>query len=511
MRGTIVIAVVIAVLAFGGVADAFCGFYVGGADAKLFNDATQVVLMRTGQRTVLSMQNAYKGPPEAFAMVVPVPVVLQQENVKTLPREVFARVDSLTAPRLVEYWEEDPCYKPPPPESGGCGLGCGGAMKMPMSPSMAGAPRDYGVRVEAQFVVGEYEIVILSAQDAAGLEAWLHDNKYTIPQGAEQYLRPYVQSGSKFFVAKVDPQKVKFDESQHAMLSPLRFHYDADTFTLPIRLGLINSSGTQDLIVNIIAKERYEAANYPNVTIPTNLAVAEEAAADFGAMYAALFDATLAKHPKAVVTEYSWSAASCDPCPTPPLGPEEIAVLGGDLAREEERDSYRYGYGFVVTRLHARYSKDALGDDLVFKPAPPITGGRGVPGEAVELQKGAARADSNDFQGRYIIRHWWTGPVECSDPIFERWGGPPNGSGPRSATNIAFAARGKTQIAALVREDVPEIGLTSTSRAAARPPMRPVPRGGGCAGCAIGGRGGNAAIALAAIAIAVLVARRRSR
>src|SRR5512140_3056290 len=108
-------------------AQAFCGFYVGGADAKLFNDATQVVLMRSGLRTVLSMQNAYKGPPEAFAMVVPVPVILQKENVKTLPREVFARVDALTAPRLVEYWEEDPCYKPPPPESGGCGLGCGGA------------------------------------------------------------------------------------------------------------------------------------------------------------------------------------------------------------------------------------------------------------------------------------------------------------------------------------------------------------------------------------------------
>ena len=46
-----------------------------------------VVLMRDGTRTVLSMQNNYQGPPEDFAMVVPVPVVLQKENVKTLPRE----------------------------------------------------------------------------------------------------------------------------------------------------------------------------------------------------------------------------------------------------------------------------------------------------------------------------------------------------------------------------------------------------------------------------------------
>ena len=83
-------------------AKAFCGFYVGGADAKLFNNATMVVMMREGTRTVLSMQNNYQGPPENFAMVVPVPIVLREENVKTLPAEIFDRVDKLAAPRLVE-------------------------------------------------------------------------------------------------------------------------------------------------------------------------------------------------------------------------------------------------------------------------------------------------------------------------------------------------------------------------------------------------------------------------
>src|SRR4051812_30763982 len=85
-------------------AEAFCGFYVSGADQAMFANATMVVLMRDGTRTVLSMQNNYQGPPSSFAMVVPVPIVLQQENVKTLPRDVFDRVDQLAAPRLVEYW-----------------------------------------------------------------------------------------------------------------------------------------------------------------------------------------------------------------------------------------------------------------------------------------------------------------------------------------------------------------------------------------------------------------------
>src|SRR5688572_24128589 len=97
------------VLSLAGSASAFCGFYVAGADAKLFADASQVVLMREGTRTVLSMQNDYKGPPEKFALVIPVPVVLKKEDVKTLPRDVFDRVDVLDAPRLVEYWEQDPC------------------------------------------------------------------------------------------------------------------------------------------------------------------------------------------------------------------------------------------------------------------------------------------------------------------------------------------------------------------------------------------------------------------
>ena len=79
-------------------ADAFCGFFVSGADAKLYNNASQVVLMRKGNRTVMTMSNNYKGPPEDFAMVVPVPVVLQKQDVRTLASDVFEHIDQLSAP-----------------------------------------------------------------------------------------------------------------------------------------------------------------------------------------------------------------------------------------------------------------------------------------------------------------------------------------------------------------------------------------------------------------------------
>ena len=52
-------------------AQAFCGFYAGKADANLFNEASQVILVRDGKRTVLSMLNDYRGDLKDFALVVP--------------------------------------------------------------------------------------------------------------------------------------------------------------------------------------------------------------------------------------------------------------------------------------------------------------------------------------------------------------------------------------------------------------------------------------------------------
>jgi hypothetical protein len=454
-------------------AHAFCGFYVAPGDQQMFDDATEVVMMRQGTRTVLSMQNNYKGPPSAFAMVIPVPVVLHEGDVKTLPKDVFDHVDKMGSPRLVEYWEQDPCA----PQMDYGTFGGRGALHMAQKERKRDAPGDdFGVTIEAKFVVGEYQIVILSAKDSTGLEGWLRHEQYNIPAGAEPLLRPYVEGGSKFFVAKVDPAKVVF-ENGRAALSPLRFHYDSDTFELPIRLGMANSSGTQDLIVNILApNQRYEVANYANATIPTNLDVKDGVREHFGAFYAALFDATVEKHPGAVITEYSWAASSCDPCPGPTLGYNDFQLLGADVISAQAGSQpappprgRRYmggGNDFVLTRLHARYGKD-LKDDLVFRAAPPIVGGREyvVDAQTGRLEDGAQPSSYNTFQGRYAIRHPWTGPIACASPRRHIWGGPPNGlrPPPLAGTNLAFAPRDELKLASVINRDIPELGVVATS------------------------------------------------
>ena len=42
-------------------AQAFCGFYVAKADAKLFNKASKVVVARKGERTAVTMASDFQG------------------------------------------------------------------------------------------------------------------------------------------------------------------------------------------------------------------------------------------------------------------------------------------------------------------------------------------------------------------------------------------------------------------------------------------------------------------
>jgi MYXO-CTERM domain-containing protein len=277
---------------------------------------------------------------------------------------------------------------------------------------------------------------------------------------------------------------------EQAILSPLRFHYDSDQFSLPIRLGLINSSGTQDLVVTILARgQRYEVANYDNVAIPTNIDVTDKTRSSFGAFYGALFDDTVHRHPRAVVTEYSWASNTCDPCPTPPLQPSDILTLGADALPSAAAYAPPGGgapivrpqlpwnamNGFVLTRLHARYTKDALGDDLVFRAAPPIVGGREFLQSDGKLEQGARSDATNNFQARYAIRHPWTGPIACNNPRRGVWGGPPSGEMAKAvqpAAKIGFLPRAGANVSAFVRGALPPESTLSRGVAT---PLAPLP------------------------------------
>jgi len=477
------------------------GFFVATGDAPLVDDATQVVLMRKGARTVVSVQPSYKGPDDAFAMVFPVPTALQERDVKVLDPLLFDAVDRLAAPRLLEVWEQDPCRPPVGEDAKG-------------SPSNAAATdgdkvaksyRDLGVTVDSKILAGAYQIVVLSAKDAGGLDAWLRREKYKLPAGADALLKPYVDRGMKFLVAKADPKQLKLLGGEDVVLPPLRFHYDSEQLVLPIRLGLVNSSGTQDLIVNILSpRQRYTVANVPSVTIPTNVGVKHDVRDKFAAFYAALFDATLGKHSGAVITEYVWDATTCEPCPGPTLDYAAFQALGGDVLEGPAASPTAYGSSdFVLTRMHARYGK-SLADDLTFEEAPPIAGGRELSAPDGAIEQGAQASSGSAFQARYVIRHPWLGPLTCTSPVRGRWAG--KGT-VQVAQDLAYAPRGTLQLANAVTHDVPELELTIAGTQAATPTTtlaRSPEKQSGCS--STGDTSGGLAIA-----VLLLLVRRRKR
>jgi hypothetical protein len=365
---------------------AFCGFYVAKADSKLFNQASQVVLARHEDRTVLTMANDFRGDPKEFAIVVPVPTVLQRDQIHVGDRAVLQHLDAYSAPRLVEYFDPNPCDVARYQERS-LGLSARAA-----APASAVRADSLGVTIEARYTVGEYDILILSAKESAGLETWLRDNGYRIPAGASEVLASYLKQNMRFFVARVnlsEQAKLGF-----TYLRPLQVAFESPKFMLPIRLGMVNADGPQELFVYALTRKgRVETTNYRTVGLPTGMDLPLFVKAEFGPFYQALFkEAVRRESMQAVFLEYAWDMAWCDPCAANPLSAEELRQLGVFWLDESGGPRRPGGAQDVfLTRLHVRYDAAHFPEDLVFQET----------------------ADRTNFQGRYVLRHPWTGSETC--------------------------------------------------------------------------------------------------
>ena len=364
-------------------AAAFCGFYVGKADAGLFNAASQVILVRRDGKTVISMANDYRGELTEFALVVPVPQVLERGQIHIGERRLFERIDAYSAPRLAEYFDVDPCL-PRTPRSAGA---MDAAAPVLMAKEEVKRRNALGVTVEAAYTVGEYDIVMLSAKQSDGLETWLTENGYRIPKGASAALKPYVRQNMKFFVAKVNLKEQA--KTGVAYLRPLQFAFESDRFMLPVRLGMLNAKGPQDLVLYVLTPVgRVETTNYRTVKLPANMELPTFVRGEFAQTYKALFD-TQAAHEdyRAIFTEYFWDMGWCDPCAADPLTPDELRQAGVFWLDAQGAAARGGGQPVMLTRLHLRYTKESLPEDLVFQET----------------------ADRQNFQTRYVLRHPWRG------------------------------------------------------------------------------------------------------
>ncbi len=288
-------------------------------------------------------------------------------------------------------------------------------MRAPAAPAGAmpqpRAREGLGVKIEAQYTVGEYDILILSAQESGGLEIWLKQNGYRIPQGAGAVLGSYIRQNLKFFVARVNLKEQA--KTGFAYLRPLRVSYESPKFMLPIRLGTVNADGPQDLVILALTRKgRVETTNYMTVKLPTGQEIPPYVKGEFGEFYKAMFATQVKKEDmRAVFLEYAWDMAWCDPCAADPLSQDELKKLGvfwleGDAQQQPGAASGAIqrprppgmpmppggAVNVYVTRLHVRYDAAHFPEDLAFQET----------------------ANRENFQGRYVLRHPWKGETRCA-------------------------------------------------------------------------------------------------
>ena len=379
-------------------ARSFCGFYVAKADTKIFNKASQVVLARHDDKTVITMVNDFKGDPKEFAVVIPVPTLIEKGQINVGDRKVIDHLDAYTSPRLVEYFDGSPCHL--------------ALMERRMSRDAAlpaarlsvGRAEALGVTVQAQYTVGEYDIVILSAKQGQGLETWLKENGYRLPRGASEVLASYIKQKMHFFVAKVNLQEQS--KLGFSYLRPIQVAFESPKFMLPLRLGTLNADGYQELFIyTLTQKGRVEPTNYRSIKLPTGMDLPVYVKTRFKDFYRDMFDQQVKRvDMRAVFTEYAWDMNWCDPCAADPLSVEELRSLGVFWTKHDG-PAFVPGQGrrsaplidgardVFVTRMHVRYDAQRFPEDLVLQET----------------------ADRNNFQARYVLRHPWQGD-EASCP-----------------------------------------------------------------------------------------------
>lgn len=325
-------------------AHAFCGTYVGPAGSELGNDVSQVVVARSGSDTVLTLSADIVADVASFGMVIPVPEVLKEEQVRLADPTWFDVLNAYSTPRIVSYT----CDQLYADYSSTASSADSGAVD-------EGDPAD-GVEVEASYSVGEYDIVILSATGADGLVSWLDDNGFELSAAAAPIVQEYIDARQYFLAARVDLDDLPDGQSY---LTPLQFRYTSEAFSLPIRIGTTVANGPQEVVIYALttgAEGKVGIANYPETAVEDDCML-PEGTDDYAAWYDAQLDDAFTGGNW--LTEYAWNPAGCDPCSSDPPSTEILGELGADTS-----GSYYYADVFF-TRLRVRYTPEQATQDLV--------------------------------------------------------------------------------------------------------------------------------------------------
>ncbi|HEV8548896.1 MAG TPA: DUF2330 domain-containing protein [Polyangiaceae bacterium] len=474
-------ALVLALLARVPRAAAFPGVVLEKSTAAAGVRSTSVVLMQHGGYSIMTLMAEVGGPVRPFALLVPVPKDVTLDRLRTVRRTTLARVESLSAPRLHAFYEQDPCSGEPLQQA------WEEHVKAPgrgfLTPDyVPPADRHYAVSnaiskpVEPVFkeAESEFRYRLLDFEAPEAVVKKLTALGYRVPALALEALAALPRAGKRLLLAEIVAGRVELSGNERLRLGGIRFWSRAPLTELFESLGPAVAGETEDVFVYIFDRTaRFGVKNLPSVVLPTNVLVEPRAGERLTSVYGALFDAALVKSPGAAALEFAWPTRGCgEPCPDVPLGPDELMTLGGDvleahtatarerapepgpeatLARERfethlaelpaaerpaaarehaeerreiaRREALTARQTYVLTRTHLRHAANTPRVDLELGPAPAVSGGVGIPAGMVgALATTSGAGPENRLQMRFVSLYPWTRGFACGEPRRGLWG-----------------------------------------------------------------------------------------
>ena len=335
MMGTLLLSCTWGALADGG----FFPEFAGSADSA---DQRAAIVYEQGRETVI-LQTAREEGEGGFAWVIPTPTQAKQADITEGDPRLFDELFWLTEPRSYHY-------------GGGVLTGCSG--------DSDGREEQYaGVNVWEQFVVSDYEVAVLSAEDSGNLGKWLTDNGYGVPESAGDLLGHYVAKDWFFIALKIDsPPRGDIgpvppdpgegygpsgglgpgDGGQGEEFKPLQISFDTPQIVFPMRISAVSSRDEVSVLLYVFAQHRVEGANYPTTQVQAG---ADWPGGDFADYYEGKFQQALATvAPSGLVTEYAgkvgewWIKSHQDMLPLNPSGKYFLTRLRTYLGPEDMQD-----------------------------------------------------------------------------------------------------------------------------------------------------------------------------
>ena len=306
-------------------------------------------------------------------------------------RALVEHLDAYSAPRLVEYFDADPCDAVPDGH-GGMRRPTAGAARSRRATAGARA-KSLGVTIEAQYTVGEYDILILSREGVRRPGDLAARERLQIPPAAARGRSAAVhQAGHEVLRGQGEPEGA--GEAGFTYLRPLQMAYESPKFMLPIRLGMVNADGAAGAVrlrphpqgAGGDHELPHREAAHATWTCPRFVK------GEFGRSTRRCSPAGRRGGQRRGVPEYVWDMGWCDPCAARSAVRRGAAQLGvfwldgpsGGLDGTGVRRGPMGGpVNTVLTRLHVRYDGAHFPEDLVFQET----------------------SDRPNFQGRYVLQH----------------------------------------------------------------------------------------------------------